>query len=150
VISNIEGTSSIENSDRVFMYCKNIDIQGLANIQYKTFFHLCRMESISFDLENKIGSAFLFGDSLQSGVISIITIDDENSKVVKTLLDCLLFLERQTGFNSAKSKSDFHNDHVGFPEILSRIKILNKSLAKPREKLKEDRSEFLKIPSLEK
>jgi len=32
------------------MYLKNLNHSGLTNIQYKTFFHLCRMESISFDL----------------------------------------------------------------------------------------------------
>ena len=37
---------------RCFMYSKYIFHSGIAAIQYKTFFHMCRLESISFDLEN--------------------------------------------------------------------------------------------------
>jgi IQ domain-containing protein H len=38
---------------RCFMYCKYLHHPGLASIQYKSFFHMCRLESISFDLERR-------------------------------------------------------------------------------------------------
>jgi hypothetical protein len=59
---------------RKFMYCQFLHHPGLASIQYKTFFHMCRLESISFDMEKRQGSTFCLFDSLQSGVIGMLTI----------------------------------------------------------------------------
>jgi len=47
--NEIEGT----REKRCFMYCPFIYHSGLSTIQYKTFFHLCRMKGISYDLESK-------------------------------------------------------------------------------------------------
>jgi hypothetical protein len=49
---------------RNFMYCKFLHHPGLATIQYKTFFHMCRLESISFDMEKRSGSTFVLYDCL--------------------------------------------------------------------------------------
>jgi len=55
------------------MYCPFIYHSGLSNIQYKTFFHLCRMKGISYDLESKAGTTFILLDSLQTGIMGVIT-----------------------------------------------------------------------------
>lgn len=65
--------------NRQFLYCPTIINEGLDGLQYKTFFQLCRLESISFNLEKKIGSTFILIDSLQSGVISSMTIGTSHS-----------------------------------------------------------------------
>lgn len=49
---------------RNFMYCRFLHHPGLAAIQYKTFFHMCRLESISFDMEKRSGSTFVLSDCL--------------------------------------------------------------------------------------
>lgn len=36
---------------RSFMYVKYLHHPGISKIQYKTFFHMCRLRNISFDLE---------------------------------------------------------------------------------------------------
>lgn len=59
---------------RAFLYCPLIINEGLEGLQYKTFFQLCRLESISFNLEKKCGSTFVLIDSLQSGALSVMTI----------------------------------------------------------------------------
>ena len=66
--------SIIYKQPRSFMYCSFLHHPGLAQIQYKTFFHMCRIESISFDMEKKSGSTFCLYDSLQSGVLGMLTI----------------------------------------------------------------------------
>ena len=60
--------------ERCYLYCPYINHAGLANIEYKTFFHMCRVEGVSFDLEKRQGATFILSDTLQSGVISIIAI----------------------------------------------------------------------------
>jgi hypothetical protein len=49
---------------RGFMYTPFLHHSGLANIQYKTFFHMCRLEGISFDMESRSGSTFCLTDCL--------------------------------------------------------------------------------------
>lgn len=44
---------------RSFMYCKYLHHPGISKIQYKTFFHMCRLRSVSFDLERRLGTTFL-------------------------------------------------------------------------------------------
>ena len=44
---------------RTFMYCKYLHHPGISKIQYKTFFHMCRLRSISFDLERRQGTTFM-------------------------------------------------------------------------------------------
>jgi len=49
---------------RCFMYVKHLRHDGLARIQYKTFFHMCRLRSVSFDLERRQGTTFMLQDCL--------------------------------------------------------------------------------------
>lgn len=44
---------------RSFMYVRYLHHPGIRKIQYKTFFHMCRLRSISFDLEQRQGSTFM-------------------------------------------------------------------------------------------
>lgn len=75
------------------MYCKYVHHPGLASIQYKTFFHMCRLESVSFDLENRSGSTFILPDCLQGGVISILTVAQERDEVVEKMVEALNFIK---------------------------------------------------------
>ena len=56
------------------MYFPFIYHSGLTSIHYKTFFHLCRLKSISYDLENKVGTTFVLLDNLQTGVLGLLAI----------------------------------------------------------------------------
>lgn len=49
---------------RTFMYCKYLHHPGISKIQYKTFFHMCRLRSVSFDLERRMGTTFMLQDCL--------------------------------------------------------------------------------------
>jgi hypothetical protein len=77
---------------RNFMYCKFLHHPGLATIQYKTFFHMCRLESISFEMEKRCGSTFVLSDCLQSGVISMLTIGVHRKVAVNYMVDALHFI----------------------------------------------------------
>ena len=78
---------------RQFMFCNYLYHSGLATIQYKTFFHMCRLESISFDMESRTGSTFCLYDSLASGVIGMLTIGVQRKAAVKFMNDALNFVQ---------------------------------------------------------
>lgn len=46
----------------------------------QTFFHLCRLQNISFDIENKIGNVFTFMDGLESGCLGIMTFNESSKQ----------------------------------------------------------------------
>lgn len=82
---------------RGFMFCNFLNHSGLASIQYKTFFHMCRLESISFDMESRSGSTFCLYDCLASGVIGMLTIGVHRRATVKFMMDALNFIQNQAG-----------------------------------------------------
>ena len=83
---------------RGFMFCNFLNHAGLASIQYKTFFHMCRLESISFDMESRSGSTFCLYDCLASGVIGMLTIGVHRKATVKFMMDALNFIQNQVSF----------------------------------------------------
>lgn len=85
------------NEPRSFMYCKYLHHPGISKIQYKTFFHMCRLRSISFDLERRNGTTFMLQDCLQSGLLSIMTIADERTETLKLMCDTFKFIEELAG-----------------------------------------------------
>ena len=82
---------------RSFMYVKHLRHDGLSRIQYKTFFHMCRLESISFDMESRSGSTFCLFDCLASGVIGMLTIGINHKNTVKHMSEALNFVQNQAG-----------------------------------------------------
>jgi IQ domain-containing protein H len=60
--------------ERTFFYTPFLIHPGLVKIHYNTFFHMCRIENIFFDIDKKTGSTFLMLDSLQTGVLSLMGI----------------------------------------------------------------------------
>ena len=150
-MDELNNFQNVHLENRVFIYNNNVHHNGLANIQYKTFFHLCRMESISFDFENKIGSTFLLGDSLQSGILSILCISNNLHNAYKSMNDSLNFITKQAGIIPPKvgTQEDARTDEISFNDILAKSKHLLKNQEKDKSnKMKPD--EYLKIPSLTK
>jgi hypothetical protein len=45
----------------------------LRELRLQTFFHLCRLQNISFDMEKKVGNVFMFLNGLESGCLGIMT-----------------------------------------------------------------------------
>ena len=60
----INGSRRDYTENRTFMYVKHLKHPGLSKIQYKTFFHMCRLRSVSFDLERRLGTTFMLQDCL--------------------------------------------------------------------------------------
>lgn len=122
------------------MYCSYIHHYGLASIQYKTFFHMCRLESISFDLEKRDGITFILSDCLQSGVLSILAVGQDRSEVVNKMVDALNFIQRQAGPLPIKNMSDdTRSDDLDVTDVFSKIRLIQKAITKEISKGKASR-----------
>lgn len=60
---------------------------------------MCRLESISFDMEKRSGSTFVLYDCLQSGVIAMLTIGVHRKVSVNHMVDALNFIQNQVSEN---------------------------------------------------
>lgn len=130
-----QNTEADETEDRSFMYCSYIHHYGLASIQYKTFFHMCRLESISFDLEKRDGTTFLLSDCLQSGMLSILSVAEDRADLVDKMVEALEFIQSQAGPLPIKSMSDdTRTDDIDVTDVFSKIRLIQKSLKKEHQK----------------
>mmetsp|Transcript_7309 Transcript_7309/g.6498 ORF Transcript_7309/g.6498 Transcript_7309/m.6498 type:complete len:131 (+) Transcript_7309:1531-1923(+) len=130
------------------MYCRYLHHPGLASIQYKTFFHMCRLESVSFDLERRQGATFMLQDCLQSGVIAMMTIAEGRKESLQMMVEALKFLESQAGNTGILSKQkavidESRTDEVEVADVISAIRLINKAFLKQETKGKHSHK-FLK------
>ena len=130
---------------RSFLYMPYIHHPGLGKVLYKTFFYMCRVQGISFDLEERKGTAFMLPDSLQSCVIGLISMAQSPLQVLKLMLETLDFVGSQGGSGNVKVgfREESRDDSVSFAEIVSMVKITQKRLT-PKPKRKDPADRLLK------
>lgn len=55
------------------LYVPLLQHPALCELRLQTFFHLCRLQNISFDIENRVGNIFTFVDGLENGCVGIMS-----------------------------------------------------------------------------
>ena len=119
---------------RSFMYVKHLKHPGISKIQYKTFFHMCRLRSISFDLEQRTGTTFMLPDCLQSSLIALMTIASERTETLKMMCEAFKFIEDLAGNTSVmaqdkigKDLDDGRSDEVDAADVIGSIRLIYKT-----------------------
>jgi hypothetical protein len=51
---------------------------AIKELRLQTFFHLCRLQNISFDIQKKVGNVFTFMDGLESSCLGIMTFNESS------------------------------------------------------------------------
>jgi len=62
------------------LYVPILSHPALKELRMQTFFHLCRLQNISFDMEHKIGNIFTFLDVIEGGSIGIMTFNSSSKE----------------------------------------------------------------------
>jgi hypothetical protein len=96
---------------------------NLSSIQYSNFFNLCRMKGISFDLQEKKGTAFNLVDSFATGVLGIMGVGSSLLDCFSTVERGLLFIQKQVGVHKAPF-ADSEEDDANFKDILAAVKFV--------------------------
>lgn len=97
-----------------FLYCPFIIHPGLSSLQLKSFFHLCRLANISFDIIRRIGSIFIFTDSLQSGTIGLMSFCDNKYGLYKYIVNALEFLSNRLESGQQGIVDNPRTDYITF------------------------------------
>ena len=115
------------------MYVKHLKHDGISRIQYKTFFHMCRLRSVSFDLERRNGTTFMLQDCLQSGLIALMTIAEERTESLRMMVDAFKFIEELAGntsmmqqANIGKQLDDARSDEIDAADVIGSIRLIYK------------------------
>lgn len=120
---------------RCFMYTRYLHHPGVSKIQYKTFFHMCRMRNISFDLEQRQGSTFMLQDCLQSGLLAMMTIGELRVDCLKAMCDTFKFVEELAGNTALIQKdgmigngpNDARTDEIDASDVVSAVRLIYKT-----------------------
>lgn len=98
---------------------------NLGAMQYGAFFNLCRLHGVSFDLQQRMGTAFMLTDSLAAGIIGILGVgcgENGTQEALKTISKALRFIESQVG--SMRTQGEFDSEKSNFTELSATIKTL--------------------------
>lgn len=93
---------------------------------------MCRLESISFDMESRTGSTFSLYDSMASGVLGMLTIGKTRKETVKNMMDAMNFIQNQAGAMTRKTfvLQTKEVDSLQIGDIVQRIKIIHRTYDK--------------------
>jgi hypothetical protein len=89
------GASRLE--PRCFAALDAMHHPNLVSMDYPAFFNVCRLHGVAFDLETAKGVAFKLYDSLASGTIGAICVDDSPQAAKNGLLRALQFVHKTAG-----------------------------------------------------
>lgn len=104
-----------ENLDKNIIILPRLQYSYIPTIHYKSFFHLTRLESLYFDIQSKTGIMFLLAESLQSGLLGLVCVENELDGVYGLAIKSLAFLRRQT--EEKKEKFDRFNTKNDLPQL---------------------------------
>lgn len=92
---------------------------------------MCRLQSISFDLEKRSGTTFILSDCLQSGVLSILSVGEDRADVVEKMVEALNFIQSQAGPLPIKNMNeDTRTDDISVTDVFSKIRLIQKAIHK--------------------
>lgn len=128
---------------RCFMYTRYLHHPGVSKIQYKTFFHMCRMRNVSFDLEQRQGSTFMLQDCLQSGLLALMTIGEQRIDCLRMMCHAFKFIEEVAGPalpSSMQNPNETRSDGLDAMDVISSTRLIHKTYLKRvlKERLKRE------------
>jgi hypothetical protein len=122
------------SENRCFMFIRYLHHPGMAKVQYKTFFHMCRLRSVSFDLERRMGTTFMLADCLQSGLLSLMAIAEERTDALRMVNEAGKFIEELAGNASVMQKDkigtgmdESRTDDIDAADVISSVRLIYKT-----------------------
>jgi hypothetical protein len=117
-----------EHVHKSYVAFNTIQEPNLSAMQFASFFNMCRLQGISFDLKSGLGTAFMLWDSLASGMVGLLAVADKQAQAITVAVRALSFLQLQA--KSMKTLGDQPDELRNLDNILAstnkRLKVLHK------------------------
>lgn len=111
--------------ERTYTVVDYIYQPNLSSLQFGSFFNMCRLKGVSFDLRSRAGTAFLMSDSLAAGTLGLLCVGENLLNSLEALVNGLSFLVEQAG--SLKLGSHVYREESNLNEIIIAAKALLKA-----------------------
>lgn len=121
-------SSPIVKENRTFIVFDYIYHPGLSSFQFSTFFNMCRLNNISFDIGEKVGTIFLLMDSLACGSMGVIITSESLLECMRVVGVTFQFILKQIG--NVIKKNDFSIEDSNMELIYATVKALYKEVGK--------------------
>lgn len=126
---------SLANSEnverRTYIVFDTIYHPNLSTMQYGSFFNLCRLKGVAFDLQERLGTAFMLIDSLTGGMLGIMSVGRTKNDCVKQMNTALSFIQQQVGAFSLRS--EFDDEESNFSSFTKCVKKIVKEIEKEKK-----------------
>lgn len=132
--SRLEDIPRLIREERHFLYLPQIKYSGIGKMLYKSFFSMCKMRGISFDLEDRKGITFLLPDSLQSSIIGLLAMGRSSEESISLMHSTISFISESFPDRLLNLELTY-SDEQNFGEILSMIKILHKRQERKKKRI---------------
>lgn len=121
-------TTPIVKENRTFVVFDYIYHPGLSSFQFSTFFNMCRLNNISFDIGEKVGTIFMLMDSLACGSMGVIITTESLLESMRVVGVTFQFILKQIG--NVIKKNDFSVEDSNMELIYATVKALYKEVGK--------------------
>jgi len=106
---------------------------NLSTMQYSAFFNLCRLQGVSFDLRERLGTCFILVDSLAGGVLGLMSAGQSHYDALRLMSQTFEFIQEQVGTRSVQG--EFDDEKGNFQDICPVVRSYTKQAQKEREKV---------------
>ena len=121
--SNSKKAQSSNWQVRSYVYSDEIRLRRIAKLHnYGSFFNLCRLEHISFDLPRRSGTVFQLIDSLSRGIFGIMCIAKASPAAMETMQKNLTFIREHVSANNSQLGRERPHEMDNFTQIVSTLR----------------------------
>ena len=123
---------------REYLLCWEMWHPDLVILDLKTFFHLCRYEGISYDLEHGKGITFLIYDLLRYGYLGSMCISSTRDDLLKMTSQMFSFLVQHAGPAPPVELEYTGKEYRPLSELIIKIRIIEKKNFKAKNRRRVD------------
>jgi len=110
---------------RAYSCCDGVYNPGLMSVQYGSFFKLCRMQAVSFDLESLSGLMFMLYDSLAAGLLGMVAVGENPAESLDRLHGGFGFIKSNVGNAGAYNEVNLDDPgEGGMGQMASFVRIM--------------------------
>jgi len=128
-----ESMSNNSGPQRCYVVHEYIYHPNLSTMQYSAFFNLCRLQGVSFDLRERLGTCFILVDSLAGGVLGLMSAGQSHYDALRLMSQTFEFIQEQVGTRSVQG--EFDDEKGNFQDICPVVRSYTKQAQTEREKV---------------
>ena len=122
---------------REYLVCWELFNPSFVTLDLKNFFHMCRYEGVSYDLEHGGGTTFIIYDLLKFGYMGCMCISSKRETLMKLISQVFDFLIEHVGPPPVFSQEFEKKEYKPISDLVAKIKLIEKKM-KPIKKSLDD------------